>query len=317
MVEYRRLGKTPLIVSELGFGAFAIGGNAHGNSYGHTDDRTSRRAIGEAIDQGCTFFDTADVYGRGHSESLLGSTLRELKVLDDVVIATKGGGSMDDSGASDFSLSRLREALEASLRRLGRGYVDLYQLHNPTLEDIRNGNIFEVMADLKTAGLARCVGVSVHTQTEALACLEHPTCESIQLVCNLMSSVVPDWGIDKIRQQAAAKGVGLIAREPLASGYLARRHEPDAVYERGDVRASFSVREQRLRVGLAAVFHDLKQGPATAAQFAIRHVLDMAEVGTTIVGAKTPEQVAENFASIQLPPFDMLYRRALEADRCS
>src|SRR5688572_29331288 len=131
-MKYNSLGKTGLVVSELGFGAFGIGGNQYGNSYGRTSDNESAEAILLALDLGCNFFDTADVYGRGHSEIILGRALRSAKKLNEVVIATKGGCNFGGERLFlDFSSRYLKNAVDASLRRLNRDYIDLYQLHNP------------------------------------------------------------------------------------------------------------------------------------------------------------------------------------------
>src|SRR5947209_10943562 len=131
-MKYRVLGKTVLKVSEVGFGAWAIGGNAHGNSYGPTDDKQSLSAIGRALELGCNFFDTADVYGHGHSESLLGAALRDVR--DQVFIATKVGGNFYDGDVHmDFTPAHLRFAVERSLERLRTDHIDLLQLHNPSI----------------------------------------------------------------------------------------------------------------------------------------------------------------------------------------
>ena len=161
-MKTRILGGTNIEVSEVGFGAWAIGGNAHGNSYGPTDDTVSVRAIEEALDLGCTFFDTADVYGHGHSEHLLGATLGKRR--KDVVIATKVGNDFYGSRPRlDFSKDYIRTALENSLARLGTSYVDIYQLHNPPHGAIRDGSVFELLNRLKEEGKIRASGISIFT----------------------------------------------------------------------------------------------------------------------------------------------------------
>ena len=132
-VRYRTLGRTGIRVSEVGFGAWGIGGNAHGNSYGPTEDATSIAAVRRAIDLGCTFFDSADVYGWGHSEEVLGEALADCR--QDVVIATKVGGDFYHGGVRlNFDPGYIAFALDRSLQRLRTDHVDVYQLHNPPLE---------------------------------------------------------------------------------------------------------------------------------------------------------------------------------------
>src|SRR5688572_9478031 len=129
-MKYRPFGSTGFQVSEIGFGAWGIGGNAHGNSYGPTDDEESLRTIKTALDLGCTFFDTADVYGFGHSEELLGKALKGGR--DRVIIATKGGSDFyHNPPRLNFTEDHLIMAVDKSLKRLDTDYIDLYQLHNP------------------------------------------------------------------------------------------------------------------------------------------------------------------------------------------
>src|SRR2546425_10031579 len=129
-MKYRTLGKTGLKVSEVGFGAWAIGGNDHGNSYGPTDDKVSLEAVERAFELGCNFYDTADVYGHGHSEELLGQALRDHR--KEVILATKVGGDFyHDPPRMNFNPDYLEFALAKSCERLQTHYIDLYQLHNP------------------------------------------------------------------------------------------------------------------------------------------------------------------------------------------
>src|SRR6266446_8208021 len=150
-VNRRQLGRTELSVSEIGFGAWAIGGNAFGNSYGPTDDAESTRAIRRAFELGCSFFDTADVYGHGHSESLLGAALHDVR--DQIIIATKAGGG------GDFTPAYLRMAVERSLERLRTDHIDLLQLHNPPMSLIAAPATYEPLEELKREGLIRFYGV--------------------------------------------------------------------------------------------------------------------------------------------------------------
>ena len=132
-MKYREFGNSGIKVSEIGFGAWAIGGSEHGNSYGATEDKVSQEAIGRALELGCNFFDTADVYGFGHSEELLGKSLKSCR--DKVVIATKVGGDFyRGAGRQNFSHEYIRFALDKSLERLRTDYIDVYQLHNLSMK---------------------------------------------------------------------------------------------------------------------------------------------------------------------------------------
>ncbi|MBI4894926.1 MAG: aldo/keto reductase [Candidatus Aenigmarchaeota archaeon] len=173
-MKYRDFGKTQSKVSEVGMGCWAIGGNEYGNSYGSTDDSDSIRAIKRSVELGCNFFDTADVYGQGHSEELLGMALK--KVREKVIIATKVGGSYmygGQWGMSNFSEEYIRFALEKSLQRLQTNYIDIYQLHNPSLNLIKKAEIFSILRKLQKEGKIKHIGISVHTLEEGVAALNY------------------------------------------------------------------------------------------------------------------------------------------------
>jgi len=200
----RILGRTGLKVSEIGFGAWAIGGNAHGNSYGPTDDAESIAAVRRALELGVNFIDTADVYGWGHSEEILGEALEGRR--DDVHIATKVGG--------DFT------------------HVDVYQLHNPPMEMMGDPETYEVLEALKAEHKVDHYGVSVHEPAEATLCLEVGSPEVLQLPFSLFRQ---EW-IDEVFDAARKANVGIIAREPLGNGFLTGKIRPDARFPPGDIR---------------------------------------------------------------------------------
>jgi aryl-alcohol dehydrogenase-like predicted oxidoreductase len=309
-MKYNRLGKTDMHVSQLGFGAWAIGGNEFGNSYGLTDDAISVEAIQVALDLGCTFIDTADVYGHGRSETLVGRALRATGKLHDVVIATKVGANFSSkpTTAMDFSRSHITQAIESSLRRLGREYLDLYQLHNPSIEIIHEGGVFDVLDTLKVSGKIRHYGVSIGTIEEGLACIDSEKPETLQIVYNLFSLINPGSSMAQLFPRAAQRDVGLIAREPLASGFLTGRHRVDTRYEPGDVRADLPDHVRRTYIALAESCRYLEGPRVSLTQAALRFVLDEPAIATVIVGIKTPEQVRENFAAAQVPCFEYLAR---------
>jgi aryl-alcohol dehydrogenase-like predicted oxidoreductase len=315
----RVLGRTGLAVSEIGFGAWAIGGNAYGNSYGPTDDAESRRAIRRAFELGCNFFDTADVYGHGHSEELLGETLREVR--DQVIIATKVGGnfynrdvhplmrdrigqvvgrSLDEIAAGaplpvthdvNFTSAYIRFAVERSLERLRTDRIDLLQLHNPPINLISAMETYEPLEQLKREGKIRFYGVSVHPPEEGIAAVNATIPDTVQIVYNLARREAEDTFL----AIAKTANVGVIAREPLANGFLAGQYSHDSVWERGDIRS----RMPRPYVAqLASLGHRVRElaekSGVTAAQLALRFVLDRAEISCAIVGMKTVRQVEEN-----------------------
>ncbi len=317
----RLLGRTGLRVSTIGFGGWAIGGNHFGNSYGPTDDAESKRAIRRAYVLGCNFFDTADVYGHGHSEELVGEALADVR--HHVIIATKVGGNfynrdvhpllkdriaqaagrpLDEfpPGAplpvthdANFTGPYVRFAVEQCLRRLQTDYIDLLQLHNPPVNLISQMETYQVLEDLKAEGKIRHYGVSVHPPEEGLAAIHATMPDTVQIVYNLARREAEDAFFPAAR----AANVGVIAREPLANGFLAGRFAPDSVWEKGDIRArmprpyvaQLTALGQRVKA-LAEKSH------ITAAQLALKFVLDNEAVSVVIVGMKTVAQVDENLS---------------------
>ncbi len=301
-MNYRTLGRTGLTISELGFGAWAVGGNQHGNSYGPTNDDTSIQAIQLATELGCNFFDTADVYGYGHSEEIVAEGLSKAGRLNDVIIATKVGGNFT-SGQTvmDFSAEHIRSAVDASLKRLGRDYIDLYQLHNPSRQIILDGDVFEVLDELKTAGKIRFYGVSAHTVAEGLACLKSGKPDTIQIVYNLSSLLQSENPAEQLFPQAQFQNIGIIAREPLANGFLTGKQTQSTTYPPGDIRSSWPSHYRAHKIRLAESLRFLEQSDRSLTQAAIRFVLDEPAVASVLVGIKTVQQTRENFAAMTLP----------------
>jgi len=295
-MKYRVLGKTGLKVSEVGFGAWAIGGNDHGNSYGPTDDKLSLAAIGRALELGCNFFDTADVYGHGHSEKLLGQALKEHR--SEVIIATKVGGDFyHGTPRMNFNSDYIEFALGKSCERLGTDYIDLYQLHNPPIQLIKDGRVFKILDRLKALGKIRHYGISIHDPQEGLLAMRAGELGAIQVAFNILRQEAKN----QLFREATRNNVGIIAREPLANGFLAGKLKAESIFPRGDIRHNFppdyisqlTLATDRLRF--------LESNCRTIAQAALRFVLDHKDISTVIPGAKTPEQVDEDFASSELP----------------
>ena len=296
-MKTRKFGSTSLEVSEIGFGAWAIGGNQFGNSYGPADDAESLRAVKTALDLGCTFFDTADVYGHGHSEELLGQALEGRR--KKVVVATKGGSDFYHEPARlNFTESHLLFAVEESLKRLKTDYIDLYQLHNPPFSVIDGGRVFEPLEKLKAQGKIRYYGISIHDPQEGLLALKVGKPSAIQVVYNVLRR----HAAEELFPKAAEEGVAIIAREPLANGFLTGKYTKDSVFPVGDIRHQWPSKYQAQLVNQIEGFKkSVPEGVMTPAQAAIRFVLAQPAVSVAIPGCKTVEQAEENFKTSDLP----------------
>jgi aryl-alcohol dehydrogenase-like predicted oxidoreductase len=297
-MHYRVLGRTGLRVSEVGFGAWAIGGPAKLGDleigWGEVDDAMSLRAIDAAYDAGVTLFDTADAYGAGHSETLLGKALGPKR--DRVVIATKvGNRTVDGRWVKDFSPAWIRQGLDASLARLGMEYVDLYQLHSASDTAEYRDEVFEALETLKTQGKIRSYGVSVGPVAHGPWVIRHTRADTIQVVYNMLARE-PE---DELLSLAQAEGVGIIARVPLASGFLTGKFAADVTFPANDHRArTYPPEKVRQVAGQVARLGFLTEGRRrTLAQAALQYCLSHPAVSTVIPGAKTPEQARANAAA--------------------
>jgi aryl-alcohol dehydrogenase-like predicted oxidoreductase len=292
-MKYRDFGKTGLKVSEVGFGCWAIGGNQHGNSYGSTDDKLSLAAIQQAIDSGCNFFDTADVYGWGHSEELLGKALKNRR--DKLFIATKVGSDFYQGlGFQTFTAKYIRFALEKSLERLKTDYIDVYQLHNPPLKLINQESTYTVFNTLKKEGKIRAWGLSIFDPTEGLTALKVGQPDSLQVVYNVFHTKASEF----LFPAAYQAGCAIIAREPLANGFLSGKYTSQSQFERGDIRQQWRQDYINARAAAASKLSFLiKPGVRSLAQTSLRYVLAHEAVSVVIPGSKTPQQSDENLAS--------------------
>lgn len=297
MMNYRQFGKTELRVSEIGFGAWAIGGAASVGGlpigWGETDDEISITAIHAALDAGINFFDTADFYGLGHSEELLGKVLRGKT---DSVIATKvGQRAVNEKIVIDYSKDYIIEACEQSLKRLQRESIDYYQLHVARLQHLQNGDCIEAMEQLKKEGKIRYWGLSLntfHPQPEADFLLEKNWGDGFQLVFNLINQRALD-----IVQKAAAKGYGIIARMPLQFGLLTGKFSSATQFEKNDHRSfrfSPEIMERALHLLEEKVWPVGKKEGLSGTSLALSYILSFPEISTVIPGIRTAEQVRRN-----------------------
>ncbi|MFZ2492727.1 MAG: aldo/keto reductase [Thermoanaerobaculia bacterium] len=298
---YRDLGKTGIKVSEVGFGAWAIGGSSEVAGvpfgWGRTNDDESLAAIRRARDLGVTFFDTADSYGFGRSESLLGIVLSRRR--QDVVIATKVGVTRDDSGRlqKDFSRKHVFHAVDGSLKRLRTDYIDLYQLHNPSLAELQRDDIQEAMDRLQEVGKIRYWGVSVTTPDEGVEIIRRGWGYALQVLFNVLNQAPAT----ELFPLAAEKGYGIIARVPLASGLLTGKFRNDSTFSTDDVRQNFLTpkRLQEVMPRLDEVKSIVGGSTRSLSEAALRFVLAHDAVSTTIPGARSVRQTEANVAATE------------------
>lgn len=300
-MHYRPLGRTGFNVSEISFGAWAIGG-----SWGDVDDATSLAALNRAIDLGVNFIDTADVYGDGRSERLIAQVRRERS--EPLIVATKAGRRMPKQEVAGYTGLNLAAWVERSLANLRVDAIDLLQLHCPPTAVYSMPEVFGLLDDLVAAGKLRYYGVSVETVDEALAAIQHPNVQSVQIIFNCLR-LKP---ADRFFAEAKQKRVGILARVPLASGMLTGKMSKQSAFAKDDHRhfnrhgEAFDVGETfsgvDYDVALKAV-DELKAiaGDSSLAQFALKWITMFDAVTCAIPGAKTPAQSESNFTAGDLP----------------
>lgn len=226
-MQYRTLGRTGLSVSDIGFGAMTIGGEI----FGATDDQESLRAVHRAIDLGLNFIDTADAYGRGHSEELLAQVLKDRR--DEVILATKGGNQFTvRQGLRNFEPDYITSALENSLKRMQIDTIDLYQLHNPSPEIMQRGEIFERLDRLKQDGKIRFYGVSLEKTQDGIVAIETGKPDTLQVVYNILHQD-PQEALFPLAEK---EQIGIIARVPLERGVLSGRFQSREEFYQQDWR---------------------------------------------------------------------------------
>lgn len=330
--KLRPLGSTGLKVSEIGCGCSSLGGvlDREGEAEG-------LRTLQIAMDRGINFFDTADAYSMGRSEELLGQAVIGRR--DRVVIATKGGSRFTPAWKTvvdsrfllvplrkalkpfkryfnlvrhtqkqyDYSPTHLRNALEASLKRLGTDYIDLYQLYNPTPPELEAGEFIEVLKAFKQEGKIRFYGISCRSVDDALMCLKYPGVSTVQIVVSLADQEA----LDSVINQLIAKNVGVIAREPLAQGFLTANTERKLAEESARSRGEIRSREAR-----AKQFGFLVRPDRSLAQAAMQFVLQVPGVSTVIPGMITREQIHENMGALTAPALSVGELRQITEQAC-
>jgi aryl-alcohol dehydrogenase-like predicted oxidoreductase len=295
MMNKRLLGKNGFQVSEIGLGTWQLGGD-----WGTDFSTDKAEAILEtAVANGVTFFDTADVYGGGKSETFIGDFLKSTD--QDIKVATKfgrGGGVFPDGYTKDA----MRKGIEASLSRLGVDTLDLLQLHCIPTQELRKGEVFDWLRDFQNEGLIKTFGASVETVEEGLICLEQEGIQALQVIFNIFRQKL----VTELLPQAEAKGVGIIVRLPLASGLLAGKFTQDTTFRKEDHR-NYNKDGQFFNVGetfagvpfekgveLADSLKNYLSEGMTMVQLALRWILDHPAVSTIIPGASSPAQAKAN-----------------------
>ena len=316
-MERRRLGRTDLDVSRLGLGCAKLGGTVTGSA------GAGAGLLHAAFEEGINFFDTADSYGNGKSEELLGQAFRDRR--DQVVIASKAGYRVSAAAGwalrikpllqpliasaswlkravrqarttqkpQDFSPEHLVQAVEGSLRRLQTDYLDLFQLHNPPLEELERGDLFDTIERLKEQGKIRYYGVSCRRIEDAVPAMRYPGVSAVQIPVNLMEQ----QAIDTILPQSRQKGIAVIARQPLASGFLARPVEeikPDLT--------AMDRQQAEERLEVARRYQFLRNERRTLAEAALRFVLQQEDVAVTLVGTGNLRHLRANLEALEAPP---------------
>lgn len=312
-MNYNQLGKTDMKISEVSLGTWALGGD-----WGNVSKEDALASLHHAIDRGVNFFDTADVYGSGRSEELIGQVLQERS--ETVYVATKFGRRDNFAELSNFTYDKVKSYCEDSLRRLQTDALDLYQIHCASTEVLENQGVFAVLEDLKKEGKIRYYGVSVETDAQGLFVLENTQASSLQVIVNLLRQKP----IGQMIAQAAKQNVSILARVPLASGLLTGKYNKDSQFPENDHRnfnrdgAAFNVGETfgglpfEKAIELVEQLDWIKEGRDSMADAALKWLLQQEGITAVIPGFKSIEQIDSNLAAANTKPFSQA-----ELDRLS
>ncbi|HKC36066.1 MAG TPA: aldo/keto reductase [Chitinophagaceae bacterium] len=315
-MQYRKFGSTDLLISEIGFGAWAIGGGAMiGNTpigWGDADDAVSVKAIHAALDAGINFFDTADIYGLGHSEEILGKTIGHKK---EMIVATKVGNvSRNEQFSVDYSKEYILKACNASLKKLKRNVIDYYQLHSARIVHLQNGECVDAMQQLQQQGKIRYWGISLNTfdpLPEADFFIDKKIGNGFQLVLNLLNQkTLP------LLKQASENGYSVIVRMALQFGLLTGKFDRGVNFSANDHRKNRLTKDviDFSNNALTPVWALCKKYNCSKTQLALSYILSYPEVSTIIAGIRTAGQVQLNTTGLfQLDSDDRLVIEQLGA----
>lgn len=302
-MEKRLMGRLGREVSVVGLGTWQLGAD-----WGDVAEKDAFAVLDASAEEGVTFFDTADVYGDGRSESLIGRWTKDNPGAD-VFVATKMGRRMAQE-PENYSAANFRAWTDRSRANLGVDTLDLVQLHCPPTAVIESDAVFDVLDDLVESAAIAAYGVSVETCEQALKAIARPGTASIQIIFNAFR-LKP---LDQVLPAAQAAGVGVIARVPLASGLLSGRYRLDTAFAADDHRAfnrhgeafdqgeTFSGVDYADGVEAAAEFSALAAPDTTPAQTALRWIIDQPGVTTVIPGARSEQQARDNARSSAIAP---------------
>jgi aryl-alcohol dehydrogenase-like predicted oxidoreductase len=313
-MEYRELGRTGWKVSAISFGAWAIGG-----TWGPVDDQESMAALHRCVDLGVNFFDTADVYGDGHSELLLARLRKERR--EPFYIATKAGRRLPAQEPGGYNRGNLTAFLHRSLQNLSTATIDLLQLHCPPQQVFYMPEVFDILDDFVKTGKIRHYGVSVEKVEDALKAIEFPGVQSVQIIFNIFRQRPSELFF----REARRRRVGILARLPLSSGMLTGKLTRSSVFSPDDHRSfnrhgesfdrgeTFSGLDYEKGLEAVEALRPLAPAGATLAQMALRWILMFPEVTCAIPGGRRASQVEENIAAAGLPPLSANTMAAIAA----
>ena len=324
LMNYRGFGNTNLKVSEIGMGCSRFGGMID-----QKDTKEIVNTLLQAFDRGINFYDTADMYGNGESETLIGRTFKDKR--DRVIIASKAGYCLSSTGSfatkikpllkpllrplirwfrpmkksllqarstqlyQNFSAPYLTQAIEASLRRLQTDYLDIFQLHDPPASLLESGDIIETLENLKSQGKIRYYGVGCRTVEDALICLKHPGFSSLQVEINLLHQEA----ITRLLPLAKKSNVAIIARQPFASGLIVK-----PLIDTKSTQYSFTEPEMQNKLNTIEKYQLLSnKGSRTITQVALQFVLKFDSVSVVVAGMSNRKQLEENISALTAPPF--------------
>ena len=296
-MQTRKFGKTGLEVTVIGFGGMTIGG-----AFGPVDDTESLRALHAGVDAGMNFIDTSNAYGEGRSETLIGKFLRERRDRDGILVFTKGGNNMV-TRVRNFEPGYIGECLEGSLERLGREPIDLYMLHNPSVDNMAAEDSYALLDKAKADGKIRHWGVSVNTVAECEKAVSQGRAATLQMEYNILNQSAAG-----AFEAARSAGVGVISRVPLNRGYLSGRFDASSRFGDDDTRRR-SLTPENLRELQGRL--DAIKGVAAAlgvspAELAIRFCVSNPNVSCVIPGVRTVEQARQNAASAEPLPAEII-----------
>ena len=292
-MKYRKLGKSSISVSEIGFGTWGIGGTyKDAIGYGPTEDKETLKALLYAKDHGVNFYDTAPLYGHGHSEEMLGKAFQHCR--DKVIISTKVG-IKNFTGGLDFSPKYIVDSLNQSLQRLRTDYVDALLLHSPPIEILKSSeSIFQQLELLQKAGKVRLIGISGKTPSDCLEAINLYPFDLIQANFSLVDQRMLEIGLLDCCQDHQ---IGVVGRTPLCFGFLTGKYSRDTKFDSNDHRSRWGKKQIELWFNGFEEFKEIFMKKYTGTQLALKYCLTY-PISTTIPGMINVNHVKENIYSV-------------------